>query len=775
MAKMSDEEYQKAKQEFETQKDISFEALKSIAFSPSNAESLTDTVMTAYGLTRDKRGVDSKGMLRYHSQKGNGAVSVNVSSGLYYDFRPSGIGQGSVFDRYFEQMGIEPDRKLERILSLVPIDAAKEHYEKFIAPMAFDKWLNEEKGFVTHALYQLQQGNIPDSAPTALQKRWETALSVTPEETEKRNLLYAKSQEFHRTFHEEPTVPFSMEKVLPEKQVETFAYLTQIRGLKQDMIQNLMKQGKIMTYFYQGENSNGNTYLKEKKMGFPMQNSSGEIVGMDARPLYHETGKKSIVETGSPSKTSFVEFQCGKCDENAKVLIFEAAIDALSYMEMYAQKLNNIRLISTQGANNIDGAMAAIEGYHTKPHNIFVCADNDRAGHAMFQALQEQYQIPDRNRLIPPEGKKDWNSYLCSVKGIDEGLKKTADSYLAEIYERWFRREKDLFPKEKEYQYQKPVISTAVPEEEAEKVGKEIPEYRISAKTREKMHNNPNVQIAVNHMRETAQAVSELMLEYHTDTYSKFNEQTFPSFPNIFYQEHYHSGISLTDNGVKLQLEMSPQAIRESKTEFSGFSAYCFQSRDNHTVTENQQILLNAMATAGLLNENDVRNFLENAVIIPSLDDYGKEKPVKVQFGRSEMPEVTPESIQEILFKAKETQKAYENAIKEFQQITAILKQMQDNPDYEAEVSFLYQEMEMLSNTGETIAPDRQQKLEIKAYHYLSGSEGSFQTAIRKLDTRIQNGEIKLQDLNQQCGELQTELEKMQIRQNIYQENKTAS
>ena len=178
---------------------------------------------------------------------------------------------------------------------------------------------------------------------------------------------------------------------------------------------------------------------------------------------------------------------------------------------------------------------------------------------------------------------------------------------------------------------------------------------------------------------------------------------------------------------------------------------------------------------AGLLNENDVRNFLENAVIIPSLDDYGKEKPVKVQFGRSEMPEVTPESIQEILFKAKETQKAYENAIKEFQQITAILKQMQDNPDYEAEVSFLYQEMEMLSNTGETIAPDRQQKLEIKAYHYLSGSEGSFQTAIRKLDTRIQNGEIKLQDLNQQCGELQTELEKMQIRQNIYQENKTAS
>lgn len=769
MAKMSDEEYKKAIAEFESQKDASFENLESIAFSPSNAEQLADKIMSSMGLKRDRH--NRNGEIRYNSHGSNGAVSVKLSSdycGLYYDFRNG--SSGSVFKEYFEQKGLE---NLEGILSLVPVEKAKEHYEKFIAPMAFHKWLYEEKGFVTYDLYQLQQGNAPAKPPTPLQRRWEAALSVSPEEIAKRNAMYAKAQDFSTTYQEQPTIPFTMDKIIPETQIETFAYLTQIRGLNMDMIQEQMDKGKIMTYFYQGENSNGNTYLKEKKFGFPMQNSNGEIVGMDARPLYHETGKKSTVETGSPSRTSFVEFQCGQCDENAKVLLFEAAIDALSYMEMYARRLDNIRLISIQGANNIDGAAAAIEGYHVKPENIWVCTDNDKAGYGTFQALQERYSIPDKNRLIPPDGKKDWNSYLCAVKGIDEELKKTADGYLAETYERWQNGEKGIFPEQQKFTFQKPVMDASEPseekKEEMEKEEKEFPEYRVSSATRKRMPDNPNVQIPVNHMRQAAQMVSELMIEKRLETYSKFNGQVNPSFPNVFYQEHYRSGISLIDNGVKLQLEMPERAIHEGSISFSGFSAYSFESRDNLTVTENQQFLLSEMADSGLLNESHVRDFLEKVTVIPSLDNYGNEKPVRKQSGKDEIPQATPENIQEVLETAAKTRLLYEKTINTIQQIKAALKQMQSDPDYQAEAGYLYQERESLSAEERT-----KPTVEIEAYRYLQKNGGSFDAAFQELDNRLKNGNMMLNDLNRQCKEM-LENSRTQIRQTVQQENKNVS
>ena len=150
MAKMSEEEYSKARQEFESQRDISFENLKSIAFSPSNAEQLADKVMSSMGLKRDRH--NRNGEIRYHSHGSNGAVSVKLSGdycGSYYDFRNG--SSGSVFKEYFEQQGLE---SLEGILSLVPVETAKEHYEKFIAPLSFDKWLNEEKGFDAKTITQ---------------------------------------------------------------------------------------------------------------------------------------------------------------------------------------------------------------------------------------------------------------------------------------------------------------------------------------------------------------------------------------------------------------------------------------------------------------------------------------------------------------------------------------------------------------------------------------------------------------------------------------------
>ena len=42
--------------------------------------------------------------------------------------------------------------------------------------------------------------------------------------------------------------------------------------------------------------------------------------------------------------------------------------------------------------------------------------------------------IPPENRQVPPDGKKDWNAYLCQVKGISEELKKNPDAVLHQAF-----------------------------------------------------------------------------------------------------------------------------------------------------------------------------------------------------------------------------------------------------------------------------------------------------------------------------------------------------
>ena len=228
--------------------------------------------------------------------------------------------------------------------------------------------------------------------------------------------------------------PFDYNTICHEKnQCETFAYLIQIRGIDENLVIELMKNEQLVTYFKRGENEDGSKYLTAKRFDFPMHDCDRNIVGMDTRQLYTKSDGSVFrgLEYGSDRKNGFVELQCGTCDSNAKALIFEATIDALSYLEMYHNILHNHRLIVTAGVN-AECIKNVMNGYHIPPENVIICTDNDKAGNELYDKAVMNLGVLAENRQVPPDGRKDWNSYLCQVKGIGEELKKNPDAILRE-------------------------------------------------------------------------------------------------------------------------------------------------------------------------------------------------------------------------------------------------------------------------------------------------------------------------------------------------------
>ena len=353
------------------------------------------------------------------------AFSVTNSTGLYYDFSTQ---EGGNIVKFVKDYVLQTDSTEAALATLEP-ELTDEYAYKYCGKDAFARWAYETHGVMTKH-YREMNGITENSERMA----WDKALSLTPEQVElakqwRESTLNNPVQEYHAR-------PFSYDFILRERnQTETFAYLTQVRGLDENLIVELMKNDMLMTYFKQGENDNGSTYLTDKRFGFPMHNCNGDVVGMDTRQLYTKPDGSVFrgLEEGTDRRNGFVEFPCGDCDENAKLLIFEATIDALSYLEMYRESLDNCRLVVTAGVN-LEGTKNVMQGYHVPPENVIICTDNDRAGNELYDHAVRELGVPPENRQVPPDGKKDWNAYLCQVKGISEELKKNPDTVLRQAF-----------------------------------------------------------------------------------------------------------------------------------------------------------------------------------------------------------------------------------------------------------------------------------------------------------------------------------------------------
>lgn len=134
---------------------------------------------------------------------------------------------------------------------------------------------------------------------------------------------------------------------------------------------------------------------------------------------------------GSDKRFSFaVPIQAGS---NSTLCVFEAAIDAMSYLTLLKLRGQNWHTANTLSLAGVyhprkDGGMkfpAALEQYlHDHPHirKIILCLDSDEPGRAAAKAIAAKltdYEVIDN----PPRGGKDYNDQLRLLTGISTRIK----------------------------------------------------------------------------------------------------------------------------------------------------------------------------------------------------------------------------------------------------------------------------------------------------------------------------------------------------------------
>lgn len=211
-----------------------------------------------------------------------------------------------------------------------------------------------------------------------------------------------------------PTAPLpKTEFALPPKHADNrrvFAYLRS-RGVDEEVINHCIKHGQL----YEDAAHHNCVFV-----GY-----------QDGKPTYGAL-RGTISETtfagevpGSDKRFSFAV----PLHASGKTLcVFEAAIDALSYLTLLKLRGQNWRAANTLSLSGIyqprkDGTIrfpAALEQYladNPSVKRIVLCLDNDRPGRAASAAIQKclpQYEVIDN----PPRRGKDYNDQLRLVKGI---------------------------------------------------------------------------------------------------------------------------------------------------------------------------------------------------------------------------------------------------------------------------------------------------------------------------------------------------------------------
>ena len=211
----------------------------------------------------------------------------------------------------------------------------------------------------------------------------------------------------------EPAVPPpKTEFVLPPKHADTrrvFSYLRS-RGIDAEIINHCIKHGQLYE-----DAEHHNCVFVGYENGTP---AYGALRGT----LSSTTFAGEV--PGSNKRFSFaVPLRAG----GKTLCVFEAAIDALSYLTLLKLRGKNWRTANTLSLAGIyqprkDGSIrlpAALEQYlqdNPGVKRIVLCLDNDEPGRAASAAIQRQlpeYDVIDN----PPRSGKDYNDRLQMVKG----------------------------------------------------------------------------------------------------------------------------------------------------------------------------------------------------------------------------------------------------------------------------------------------------------------------------------------------------------------------
>lgn len=185
----------------------------------------------------------------------------------------------------------------------------------------------------------------------------------------------------------------------------------------------LMKERKIHPKVVQWALKNKLIVQDQKEnIVFPWKNDKGEIVGANRQGTIDMGNGRRFkgVDKNSEQPGGF-HFDVGKPD---KLIVFEDAIDALSYYSIKQKDVQNARLVSMSGLKQDvitqQVKQMVAEGHQVK--QVVLAVDNDKAGHEFIENIQTTLRPSDKlvkgeaakNQFFQVEQptKKDWNDDL---------------------------------------------------------------------------------------------------------------------------------------------------------------------------------------------------------------------------------------------------------------------------------------------------------------------------------------------------------------------------
>lgn len=178
-----------------------------------------------------------------------------------------------------------------------------------------------------------------------------------------------------------------------------YSYLTGDRALNRHTVEYFVKYGLIYE-----EKSHHNIVFKGNDV-------QGTTRFASMRGVSDHEGKGFKCDVAGNDKNYGFNVWYGRSDE---VMVFEAAIDLMSYVEIRGDYVTNKLALGMLS----DAPLTTFLREHPKVRKISFCLDNDRPGREATEALMEKYYGLDYEveDCPPPKSFKDYNQWLQTVK-----------------------------------------------------------------------------------------------------------------------------------------------------------------------------------------------------------------------------------------------------------------------------------------------------------------------------------------------------------------------
>ena len=168
-------------------------------------------------------------------------------------------------------------------------------------------------------------------------------------------------------------------------------YLTEIRRLEKDLVEEWIAGGNI----YEEKKHHNVVFVGRDADGIPRYVHCGGTGGIKYRGDV----------AGSDKSYGF----CHRGEDN-QLFVFEAAIDLLSFIQLFPKDWKKRSYLSLGGVSSV--ALMTFLSERPQITSVFLCLDNDHAGNEACEKLAGE--IPDGYRVIRLKpARKDWNEILC--------------------------------------------------------------------------------------------------------------------------------------------------------------------------------------------------------------------------------------------------------------------------------------------------------------------------------------------------------------------------